>query len=110
LTSSPVYIPCASGNNAQTDCLFRIAGSLIELLGYPTMHFAPYEARRAAQTLWTMADSIEGKKTPRIDSTAGEGLVNAAVAVLRDASDPSRWPGDLKNLKKALDTLTGAAE
>lgn len=61
----PVYIPCASSNNAQTDCLFRITGSLIELLGYPSMQFAPNEARSAAKTLWAMADSIEGKKTPQ---------------------------------------------
>lgn len=62
---APVYIPCAAGNNAQTDCRFRIAGSLIEVLSHELLHFAPHEARCAAQTLWAMADSIEGKKTPQ---------------------------------------------
>jgi len=61
----PTYIPCAADNNAQTDCRFRIVGSLIEVLGHELLHFAPYEARSAAQTLWAMADSIEGVKTPQ---------------------------------------------
>lgn len=37
----PVYIPCASGNNAQTDCLLTRHGDLVRLIGHPQMDFAP---------------------------------------------------------------------
>jgi hypothetical protein len=80
------YIPCASGNNAQTDCLFQIHGSLIEVIGHPIMHFCPDEARQAAQTLWTMADSIEGRKAPRGDTEAVLSLIVAADEMVRDAT------------------------
>lgn len=35
----PVYIPCASGNNPQTDCSVFQYGNLIRLLGHPQMDF-----------------------------------------------------------------------
>lgn len=34
-----VYIPCASGNSVQTDCLITLRGDLIMLLGHPAMQF-----------------------------------------------------------------------
>ncbi|HOX59661.1 MAG TPA: hypothetical protein PLC99_22495 [Verrucomicrobiota bacterium] len=40
----PVYIPCASGHNAQTDCCIRPLGDLVELMGYPLMQFTPDDA------------------------------------------------------------------
>lgn len=43
-----VYIPCASGINAFTDCLVEKRGDLIRFLGHPTMDFAPVDARRLA--------------------------------------------------------------
>ena len=43
--SRPVYIPCASGNQLMTDCLVRTHDSLVEILGHPTMHFAPANVR-----------------------------------------------------------------
>jgi len=82
----PVYIPCASGNDAQTDCLFRIRGSLVEVMGHPAMQFCPQDARSAAQTLWAKADSIEGRKAPRSDSDAVLALIEAAGALVYHAN------------------------
>ena len=42
----PVYIPCASGNNAQTDCLLARRGDLILLLGHAQMEFTPDDFAR----------------------------------------------------------------
>lgn len=38
------YIDCANGQIAQTDCCVRVAGSLVEVLGHPLMHFTPEDA------------------------------------------------------------------
>jgi hypothetical protein len=41
MTFSPVFIPCASGNNAQTDALVKVTGSLVCILGHAEMQFTP---------------------------------------------------------------------
>jgi len=113
----PTYIPCAAGGQSQRECLFRITGSLVELLGHAGMQFAPTDARTAAQTLWAMADSIDGKKTPRIDSQAVKALIEAAQDVSKsayylsgDIEGPDDMVGEamaLKALETALNALTG---
>lgn len=40
----PVYIRCASGSNAHTDCCIRPHGDCVEILGHPLMHVAPDDA------------------------------------------------------------------
>lgn len=105
---SPIYIPCAAGGQSQRECLLQITGSLIELLGHAGMQFTPADARSAAKALWAMADSIEGKKAPRIDSQAVEALVNAAwVVVLETYREKQTIPNATLELEKALNTLTG---
>lgn len=37
----PIFIDCANGQVAQTDCCVRVVGSLVEVLGHPLMHFTP---------------------------------------------------------------------
>jgi len=44
----PVYIRCASGSNAHTDCVVRRFGELTEILGHPLMQFTPEDAVRFA--------------------------------------------------------------
>lgn len=51
----PSYIPCASGNNAQTDCLILRHGDLVRLLGHPSMDFTPEDAARLATALLHIA-------------------------------------------------------
>ena len=110
----PTYIPCAAGGQSQRECLFRITGSLVELLGHAGMQFAPTDARTAAQTLWAMADSIDGKKTPRIDSQTVEALIEAAQDAVDDMT-PCGLEDVLidvmtyKTLEAALTALTGDA-
>jgi hypothetical protein len=43
-----VYIPCASGISAFTDCVVEKRGDLIRLLGHSMMDFTPVDARRLA--------------------------------------------------------------
>ncbi len=45
----PVYIACASGNNAQTDCLMVRRGDLIRLWGHAQMDFTSDEFARLCQ-------------------------------------------------------------
>jgi hypothetical protein len=47
----PVYVRCASGSNAHTDCVVRRFGDLTEILGHPLMQFTPEDARRFATAI-----------------------------------------------------------
>lgn len=47
----PVYVRCASGSNAHTDCVVRRFGDLTEILGHPLMQFAPEDAVRFATAI-----------------------------------------------------------
>jgi len=47
----PVYVRCASGSNAHTDCCIRPFGDCVEILGHPLMHFAPDDAVRFATAI-----------------------------------------------------------
>ena len=44
----PSYIRCASGSNSHTDCVVRLFGDCVEILGHPLMLFAPDDAVRFA--------------------------------------------------------------
>lgn len=76
--TAPAYIPCAAGNQTQTDFLIRPHGGLIEILGHPTMHLTPVDARKAAFALLAMADRADGHETPHGASEAVTALVAAA--------------------------------
>lgn len=62
----PTYIPCASGNNAQTDCLIVRRGDLVRLLGHPCMDFTPTDAAYLAHQMLDLARAA-GWKDPEID-------------------------------------------
>lgn len=51
----PVYIPCASGNNAQTDCLVTRHGALVRLMGHPSMDFTAADAAHLSWHLLGLA-------------------------------------------------------
>jgi len=51
----PVYIPCASGNNAHTDVLIARHGDLVRLLGHPCIDMAPDDAAHLARVMMAMA-------------------------------------------------------
>lgn len=59
--SRPVYIPCASGNQAQTELLVRRQGSLIEILGHPTVHLTPDDARAMIAAMQAALAEIENE-------------------------------------------------
>ena len=82
----PTYIPCASGNQAQTEFLIRRHGDLIETIGHPTTHLTPADARSAAKAYMALADAIEGKKPPEIDPEAVFDLIDAAHSLIANAA------------------------
>lgn len=49
--TTPLYVPCASGVNAQTDCLVIKQGDLIRLVGHSIMDFDPASARALIRTI-----------------------------------------------------------
>jgi len=51
----PIYVACASGNNAQTDVLVTRHGDLVRLLGHPCMDFTADDAARLAQQIFDLA-------------------------------------------------------
>lgn len=69
MNDRPVFIPCASGPEAQTDCAVMRYGSLIRVLGHGCMEFTPADAARLAETLrdkavlcgWIDAETDDGR-------------------------------------------------
>lgn len=57
----PTYIPCASGNQGQTDCLVQRRGDLIQLLGHPEMTFTAGDGRELARQIWRNCEAIDGE-------------------------------------------------
>ena len=57
----PAYIPCASGNQAQTDCLVQRFGDLVQLFGHPEMTFTCGDGRELARQIWRQCESIDGE-------------------------------------------------
>ena len=47
----PPYIRCASGSNSHTDCVVRLFGDCVEILGHPLMHLVPDDAVRFATAI-----------------------------------------------------------
>jgi len=54
----PVYIHCASGTQAQTDCLVQRYGDLVQVLGHPIMEFTPQDALNFAAQVQQVASII----------------------------------------------------
>ena len=55
----PIYISCASNNNAFTDCLVRRSGSFLELVGHPQMQFSPAQIRELIAQAQKILEEIE---------------------------------------------------
>jgi len=51
----PIYIACASGNNAQTDVLIARKGDLVRLMGHAQMDFTAADAARLAYSILDLA-------------------------------------------------------
>ena len=50
-----LYIPCASGEQRQTDFLIQRRGDLVQILGHPDMRLTPKDALQAASALKRVA-------------------------------------------------------
>lgn len=113
--TAPTYIPCASGTQLMTDCLVQRYGSLVEIIGHPSMHYTPTDARRLALTLLEVADTIEGQETAQTRLAAVNDLRDAA----ENLADGATWfppdsigtsellvaTEDMNYLREALKTL-----
>jgi hypothetical protein len=50
-----IYIPCASGEQMQTDFLIQRRGDLVQILGHPELLMTPKDALQAASVLKRVA-------------------------------------------------------
>ena len=83
----PTYIPCASENNAFTDCLLVRAGDLIRILGHPKMDFTAEEAKRLAYHILDLLDNPYRKVPPLMTvsegaKSSGDAIVDETVSML----------------------------
>lgn len=62
----PVYIACASGNQAMTDFLIQRRGDLVEIVGHPIMQMTPQDALEAAQTIKIMVSHILSERASKL--------------------------------------------
>ena len=74
-----VYIPCASGEQMQTDFLIQRHGDLVQILGHPDMLMTPKDALSAATALKRVAmaalvDSMQQSETLDILAHAFERM------------------------------------
>ena len=77
-----VYIPCASGEQTQTDFLIQRHGDLIQILGHPDRLMMPQDALPAATALKRVAlgaivDSMQQSETLDILAHAFERMNDA---------------------------------
>ena len=74
-----LYIPCASGEQTQTDFLIQRRGDLVQILGHPDMRLTPKDALQAASALKRVAmaalvDSLQQSETLDILAYAFERM------------------------------------
>ena len=77
-----VYIPCASGEQTQTDFLIQRHGDLIQILGHPDRLMTPQDALMAATALkrvamGTIVDSMQQSEAMDILAHAFERMNDA---------------------------------
>lgn len=95
----PVYIRCASGSNAHTDCVVRRFGDLVEILGHPLMQFAPDDAVRFATAILHAAEKT------------GYGGTNESVDKLRSKIAMAlHCPATMDSLARSLEMLSECSE
>lgn len=78
--SHPVYVACAGGNDAQTDCLVAPHGSLVRLLGHPSMDFTGRDAYALAKAILAAIDPTERPLPSEEETTPKKGLGGAQKA------------------------------
>jgi hypothetical protein len=57
----PAYVPCASGCQAQTDCLVQRFGDLVQIAGHSEMTFTCGDGRELARQIWRTCEAIDGE-------------------------------------------------
>lgn len=83
----PVYIRCASGNQAFVDCEISRAGDLIRVLGYTPMDFTAEDAKHFAYTLLDLLDNpyLEAPQleaSPENANSSGDAIVDETIQML----------------------------
>jgi hypothetical protein len=77
-----IYIPCASGEQMQTDLLIQRRGDLVQILGHPDLLMTPKDALSAASALKRVAmaalvDSMQQSETLDILAVAFGRMTDA---------------------------------
>ena len=76
-----VYIPCASGEQTQTDFLIQRHGDLVQILGHPDLLLTPKDALSAATALKRVA------MTALVDSMQQSEALEVLVAAFERMND-----------------------
>lgn len=77
--SRPVYIACASGTQAQTDCLVQPFGSLVRLVGHPFMDFTGRDAYALAKAILAAIDPVDRPLPTPDENVAKNGPGGALI-------------------------------
>lgn len=72
------YIACASGNNAQTDCLVMAHGDLVRLVGYSKMDFDPDSVRQLVRAIARQLPPEPVEREP-VGRNSGDAVVDAVI-------------------------------
>lgn len=85
--SIPLYIPCATGNNAFADFAIARHGDLIRFLGHAQMDLTADDAKRLADHILDLLDNPyqEARKLdrpPEEAASSGDAIVDETIAML----------------------------
>lgn len=100
----PVYIPCASGNNAMTDTCVVRHGNLIRLLGHPQMDFTSDDARWLAQSILNLLGESDSAGDPLVDDVCADFQARSRLGQQKYGAKMTRDDLSLKDwIKHALE-------
>ena len=87
----PIYIRCASGNQALVDCEISRVGDLIRVQGYTPMEFTAEDAKHFAYTLLDLLDNPYREAPslaaiPERAHSSGDAIVDETITLLMSRS------------------------
>lgn len=97
----PIYIRCASGNNAHTDCLVRRHGDLVEIIGHPSMHLTADDAQTLVGAILCAAEKDESCSEENIAILRSRIAMALHVPIMADSLSRELLESAVKTLREA---------
>lgn len=102
-----VYIACAAGQNAFTDCLIQRVGDLIRLQGHAAMDFTATDAQRLAETILALlGHPAKPPAAPRPMESCEDRIVEAVRHRLAERSQAGQLKYGATMTRTDLSLLT----